>query len=166
MNKLLNTSFERVIHALVPGFVRGPILVKWFQALAYPLVYIRERLAEYRLKTNKRMIVTGQSLVLVNYLNDLYDPSERRIDIQDTGLVKQEYIFNIVEGIDEVYGYNLGEEATQLHYVSNITEMDAITDYQVLLPASVFTTQKESVREVVSAYNILNRTFFIQNLEA
>lgn len=65
----------------VPVEVRKPAMVKWMQALLKPLKDLHAVYESYRIGTLKRMRYNGQTIVLENLINDLYDPVQRRFEI-------------------------------------------------------------------------------------
>lgn len=65
----------------VPVEIRKPAMVKWLQALLKPLKDLHNVYETFRTTTLKKMRCNGQVIVLENLLNDLYDPTMRRFEI-------------------------------------------------------------------------------------
>lgn len=107
MNKsFFNTTFARVIHWLVPSFIRGSRMSAWLNALAAPMQHIREELLLYRAAKNHEISMTGQRIYLERLLNDLYDPVQRRIRVVRINFIQVSYSYNRAEAASDRFEYN------------------------------------------------------------
>jgi len=107
MNKsFFNTTFARVIHWLVPSFIRGSRMSAWLNALAAPMQHIREELLLYRAAKNHEIGMTGQRIYLERLLNDLYDPALSRIRVVRINFIQVSYSYNRAEAASDRFEYN------------------------------------------------------------
>lgn len=79
---------------------------------------------------------TGQTNSLRHYLNDIYDLSLRRIEIHDTDLGDEIYLFNASEGNEETYIFNTSESGDVV-YFSNNTEQQSAIHFEIHVPSDI-----------------------------
>lgn len=81
-------------------------MMTWLIALAAPLKNIKQELLQYRVSKNKEISMTGQRIYLERLLNDLYDPTQRRIRVIRTEFLQSSYSYNRVEAVSGRFRYN------------------------------------------------------------
>ena len=135
-------DFERLAVQLLPALLRKPRLTGWLQALLYPLRQLYAGFLLYADRARVELAYNSQTIVFEKALNDRFDPTGRRIIIQnsDTELAPlylnyksegqpDKYLRYAVEGPPWAYLYNIAEFATQ-------------TDFTVRVPVVLRTTER------------------------
>ena len=75
--------FKRLALLLLPTFLRQPLMAALTYASVSPLSGLHVRLQQLRRTTDERLRRNGQVCHLRATVNDVFDPSLRRIDIAD-----------------------------------------------------------------------------------
>lgn len=101
---------------------------------------------EYELQFN------GQVNSLEHLLNDLFDPNDRLIEIDDPVLISPTYVFNDSEGNESTYLTNTSEAVDGV-YMFNESELAGQSDFIIKIPASV-TYDAEILTIYVNKYRI------------
>lgn len=89
-------AIDRLVVALLPGFLRNPALAAFVQALVYPIAKLYDTWHSWREQNLYKLRHTGQVGSLRQALNDGLDPEERRIAIMGSRC-ERNYIYTAVE---------------------------------------------------------------------
>lgn len=84
MKKIYNIDFTRLITWLFPPKLRAEILLNWLKALVSPISSLYNAWKLYYSDVAIRLSITSQVCSIEGYLNDIFDPVQRRITITDT----------------------------------------------------------------------------------
>jgi len=94
--------------------------IDWINAILTPIKQLNNAVASYATQVYYRLSITGQVIYLEHYLNDLYDPIDRRIFISEDQLLLPPFLFNKIDNKEPWY---LGEQNdflyNQIDYVGN-----------------------------------------------
>lgn len=135
---------------------RGMALV---DVLLHPL---RSLILEFKLFRDQKRVelsYTGQTMLLQRYLNDRFDPDEKRILIihaQDMST----YLYFEGEGQLPFYLYHESEGAGSFLFFEGEAESVFEEDFQVSIPASL-TAIAQQIREAVKKYKIAGVTYTV-----
>jgi len=69
--------------------------IDWINTILTPIKQLNNAVASYATQVYYRLSITGQVIYLEHYLNDLYDPVDRRIFISEDQLLLPPFLFNI-----------------------------------------------------------------------
>lgn len=94
----------------------------------------------------------GQVVYLEHLLNDLFDPNDRQIYIDDPALISPTYVFNDSEVNESTYLTNTSEVVDGV-YMFNESELAGQSDFIIKIPASV-TYDAEILTIYVNKYRI------------
>lgn len=83
MNNKYNINFKRLALLMLPTFLRKRLVAGLAYALISPLSYIHLLFMDFRKSSNYRLNHNSQVCYLRAVLNDMFDPSDRRIVIVD-----------------------------------------------------------------------------------
>lgn len=111
----------------------------WIKALLAPLQSLHDRFTAKANDTLYIMNITGQVIYLEHYLNDLFDPTLRRIYIGDGTIVLPPYLFNKVDSAPVWHVYNKTDgEPTQ--YLYNRADYAVQSEFIVFVPSAIILT--------------------------
>lgn len=88
-----SVDWNRYIRHKVPGALRKVVHLAWLNALVTPIKTVQLAFENYRAQVSQRLQITGQVRILRYWLNELYDPSDRRIDVIDSTAFETVFIF-------------------------------------------------------------------------
>lgn len=81
----MNYDFDifKLIEQYLPIVLRKPKMLAWLKALFQPAITLKDMFLLFMGVARREARLNGQVIVLENYLNDLFDSSQRRIRIVD-----------------------------------------------------------------------------------
>lgn len=133
-----------------------PPLLKKARQLAYvkvllaPLQTTFDSFAAYRVATLKKMRYNGQTIILENLLNDMFDSTDRGIRIITTyDISLPNYIFLSTES-NPLYVFKSTEN--QPLYVANSFEYGVNYDFIVRVPLGILTADQEVRLKAITTY--------------
>ena len=160
MSSFFNIDFKDFANKVNNYLFRQPLftamLDSWMQAMNQvnaELVILRDALG-FKLRFN------AQIIYLTEYLNQIYDPSLKRIFITNTADIVFTYWYNKIELQTPVYLSNDAEGAAP-YYIDNLSELASSIDYIINIPAAV-TFDADKVRSQVNQYNVAPKIYTIQ----
>lgn len=118
---MFDIDFSKLIHSLLPSFLRKPVLHAWLMVLITPLQTLYQAFLSYRNATLASANINGQVLSLEYMLNLKYydDGSLSHIHITDGDFIPKFYLYNKKDNkptilwndgeADPVYLFNGGE---------------------------------------------------------
>ena len=83
-DNIYNVNIKRLALLTLPTWLRRPLVSALLYAAVAPLGRLLEELRSFRKETNYRLGNSGQVCRLRGVLNDVFDPVQRRITIEDT----------------------------------------------------------------------------------
>jgi hypothetical protein len=166
---MFSINLSNIITWLLPTFLRGPGLQAWLKALVTPLQALHNMLSAYRTRKHYEMAITSQVIYLEKMLNDIYDPTNEAIYIDDIGKVDKVYLFNKIEGKQPPYIYNKSESGYVPTYLHNKTEITYIFNFVVMVPAAIYSDLLlnnsqglASMKANINHYKLFGVTYTIQ----
>lgn len=139
--------------------------LEWIESLLQPLQTLNAQLAAFVNQTRYLMSLTGQVIYLEHYLNDLFDPIERRIYIDDGALTLPPYLYNQADEHEpEWYLYNTADGEDPI-YLYNIPDYANNGWFIVFVPAAIPLTPTflNECRRAVNRYKQAGPTYQIQS---
>ena len=93
---------------------------EWIQSLLRPLQSLHDTFYTYLVNTFYKLHITGQVIYLEHYLNDLFDPVERRIYINDGSLVLPPFLYLSIDDQPPLYLYLNSDGGDPFYLYNNI----------------------------------------------
>lgn len=148
-----NWNIDNWLNQYLPPFKKQLNRVKWLRALLKPIKTLHTSLLTYRSEINRKARINGQTIVLENYLNDLFDSSDRRIYIETTSdLNLPVYSYLKSEG-KPVFFYTAAESKPV--YFRSSTEIPSSYQFEVVIPVGVLTSAEEvRLKGIVNYYRL------------
>lgn len=154
-------NLTTLVRRLTPVRWRTQFNLSWFETLLSGLNYSMDRFGDYKADALRRLSYNGQTLYLEKMLNDIYDPSLRRIVIKHEES-NDVYWYNEDEGQAPNYLHNEGETGATQQYLYNEGEnFGALApgiDFRILAPASL-STKEIQMRADVKKYSLAGKVF-------
>lgn len=156
-----NISLINYVKQAIPFFYRTVRNEQWVQALLAPLQELNDSFYQTTLETKYEASFTGQVIYLEHLLNDSFDPTLRRIYIDDgSDLILPPFVFNKIED-EPLYIYNKIEG--QPFYIYNQIEYSSVDDFIVFVPVALLTGSVEIlIDRLVRKYKLAAKKFSIQ----
>jgi len=164
----LGLNFKEVFKHLVPVPLRGERFVAWIGSLLQPVQSLNATFADEAEAIRYALKLNGQVIYLEHLLNDVFDPSLRRIYIDDPidTQVITAYVFNKAEAQSPLYIYNKVEAVNGLAVIYNKGELNNSTDdFIVHVPAADLTaTAQVQMRFYINKYRIAGKRYSFQTI--
>lgn len=133
-------DFDRLVLLLLPTFLRKPVLYGYFKALIAPIAGLHYRWSRMRDENILKMSYNSQRCYLRAALNDKYDPDLRRIRIEATLGVEQDYIYTPAENSPVYLGV--------LYLEQDFNYSNSAVDFLVNVPSAIL---DEKINEIVAS---------------
>ncbi len=114
------------------------IHLAWIKSMLAPLQSLNVRLVDFVEDVRYHMHLTGQVIYLEHYLNDLFDPAERRIYIEDDTPTLPVHLFNKADGLSLTI-YNKADAEPPL-FIYNAADFVSQFDFIVFVPSAISLT--------------------------
>lgn len=154
-------NFRLAFLSLIPGAIRAQRLNDWVGTLLTGLQPVNDLFVNLTDLIRYKLEFNGQVAYLETYLNNAYDPTLKRIYIDDplTTTVQPPYIFNVVEGQNTATVYNVAETPDTI-YIWNSSELVGSDDFVVNVPTSVWSAPDEPQwRQYIDTYKPAGRRY-------
>ncbi|MGL6022473.1 MAG: hypothetical protein ACRC0A_05160 [Chitinophagaceae bacterium] len=142
---------------LPPPILQTEIRLKWLTSLLYPFFLIKEKYEQYIFEKKYEARVTGQLMVLENYLNRIYDTEMRRIRI----ITKQQYEYYVPLAQEHYINENkflgLLSEKIEDNYLplAGETNIDISNDFVIITPIDTTEEIKKNIFGFAKKYTPL-----------
>lgn len=133
---MVDFNVNRMIRRFMPHFLRKPIMLDYLAGASKVLKDVNDQLIALRESILLKLSYTGQTIYLERLLNDNYDPSLRRIYIDNTNVQNFIYWRNVIENAPPFYLYNKAEIAAPV-YLQQTAEVEASVHFIVHIPAAI-----------------------------
>lgn len=165
-DKIYEINFRNLINLVTPPFLRKRKFIDWLFVLLSPIEAINISFNKFRRQSIYKVTHNGQVYSLNAVLNDSYDPSERRIRIQDSILKESTYVYP-EDDKKEVWIYP--EASNRPVYIYDEAAFKDINfDFLVLMPLELRPANAEDleliliqIRSLVNYYKLASKTFNI-----
>ncbi len=154
-------NWDQLLRQALPTFKRKPRYLDFVRALTWPLRALNALFNTFRNRTRYQLLFTGQTIYLEHYLNDLYDPTDRLIFIEN---LERDfvYLYNVSEGVvPPEYLFNLGEVDALPLYLKNLAEIDLEDSFIVWVPVGI-SYGEVVMRAQIDQYRASGRSYSIQ----
>jgi len=146
-------DFDRLILLLLPTFLRKPVLFAYVKALMSPMASLHYKWGQMRAENLKTLSYNSQRCYMRGALNDRYDPDLRRITIDGTLNIEQDYIYTQAENLDVYLGVMYLEQ--EFNYVNSKV------DYLVNVPRELMNTKLNEIVATIEFYNLAGKQYQI-----
>lgn len=142
---------------LPPPILQTETRLKWLASLLYPFFLIKEKYEQYIFEKKYEARVTGQLMVLENYLNRIYDTEMRRIRI----ITKQQYEYYVPLAQEHYINENkflgLLEENAEDNYIAlqGESNIDEGKDFIIVTPDDTTQEVKKNIFGFAKKYTPL-----------
>lgn len=156
---MFDVNFKDIVNKLLPLEIRKEPNQSILYALVKPLQTLNESFVIFRNAINYKLLFNAQVIYLEHFLNDLYDPINRGIYIEDTADIEYTYLFNKSEN-RPVYIYNKSEGKPKF-YLYNKQEYGGLYEYIIMVPVGI-SFNELLMRKQVNIYNNAGRRYLIK----
>jgi hypothetical protein len=160
----LNLNVLNFAKNLIPKKIRDEVTISWLGAKLNPLQNLNNTFAFYAKKTRYDLSFTGQVIYLEHVLNDVFDPVNRSIYIEDPtpSNIDNTYVFYGVENQILPYVY-YDAEGVASPYLLYELEFFGIPDFIVWIPSQVMNSQNEpKIRAIINKYKQAGKFYKIR----
>ncbi len=155
-----NLTPWRVATQLLPPALRKPRLLAWMRAVVAPLEVLTSQLVGLVDRSRYHLNLTGQVIYLEHYLNDLFDPSQRRIYIDDAGPILPDFLYTRAEA-QPLYIYTMAENQPVTLY--SRPDFLGAFDFIVFAPGGLLTPETLTrLRAAVDHFKPASRRYDVQ----
>lgn len=144
-------DFDRLILLLLPTFLRKPVLFGYLKALISPIASLHYLWSQMRELNLKKLSYNSQRCYLRGALNDVADPEERRIYIDEVPVLDENYLYQPEENLD----FYLDTMWLDLDY----TEQGETVDFLVFVPESVKALKENEIIATLEFYKLAGKTY-------
>jgi len=125
------------VKGLIPLKIRGSKFYTWIAALLQPIQSLNTIFYDWTIDQQYIQAFNGQVVYLEHILNDIYDPVDRDIYIDDPAdYISENYIYNKAEPTDTITIYNEAEGQPP-SYLYTIQDNALNDDFIVFVPDDV-----------------------------
>jgi hypothetical protein len=146
-------DFDRLILLLLPTFLRKPVLFAYVKALMSPIASLHYKWEQMRSENLKTLSYNSQRCYLRGALNDRYDPDLRRITIDGTLNIEQDYIYTQAENLDVYLGV--------MYLEAEFNYTNSKVDYLVNVPRELMNTKLNEIVATIEFYNLAGKQYQI-----
>lgn len=160
--------FKKLLRWVLPSFLRTPTRFQWLWALSSPLEDLFEEFKDYRKYKEFKARMTGQTLLLQEYLNKLLDPRQKRILIKHRQDMGRYITMRAEKGYDRIY-FLLLEEKDQASFKDldpyfhlTLDEKYSVfidVDFLVYLPDK---SDPQAAKIIINRYKTAGKSFTIK----
>jgi len=166
---MFNVNLTSVITWLLPSFLRGNAITALIKALVLPLQNLHLSLDAFRTQKQYELNITSQVIWLEKMLNNIFDPINEQIYIEDVEADVQVYIAHKYESHRPPYIYHRSESAyptfiyhrNEVLLQSNFTVMVPVLIYNGLLQNNSSGLNK--MKASINKYKLFGTTYTIQS---
>ena len=151
---IFRVDFDRLVQLLLPTFLRKGLVTAFLTAFIQPLKGIYAAFTAYRRNNLYMLEITPQTCYLEKCLNDMFDPTLRRITIHDSVRATQAYVYLDSESKP------LFLNPSQPVYQDGEIAKTQTSDFVVSLPATV--TDITRVKAVLDKYKLPTKQYEIK----
>jgi hypothetical protein len=145
-------DWDRLILLLLPTFLRKPVLFGYLSALVSPIASLHYKwLGQVRYQNLKTLSYNGQRCYLRRALNDFFDPEVRRITIDETGQLDQDYLYTQAENLDVYLG--------TMYLESDFNYASGAVDFLVNVPATILNEKINEITALVDFYKLAGKSY-------
>jgi hypothetical protein len=144
-------DFDRLILLLLPTFLRKPVLFGFLKAMVFSVSSLYDLWKQLRVTNLKKLSYNSQRCYMRGALNDVADPFDRRIYIDEVPALDENYLYQPEENLD----FYLDTMWLDLNY----TEQGETVDFLVYVPESVKATKENEIIATLEFYKLAGKTY-------
>jgi hypothetical protein len=144
-------DFDRLVLLLLPTFLRKPVLFGYIRALIAPIASLHYKWSRMREENLTKLSYNSQRCYLRGALNDKYDPDLRRITIDGTLDVGQDYIYTPAENLDVYLGV--------MHLEQDFNYSNTIVDFLVNVPGQILNDKTNEITATLNFYKLAGKSY-------
>ena len=156
MSWLLDT--EKLARQLLTPVISKASHLEWVRVLISPVAYVNAIFVAYRAELIKRLQYNGQTIILENLLNDIFQPSDREIYIETLDdRLAQLYLYQTSEQEPPEYVHQTGE-APPLYVFQNGEQLAVGYDFIVWVPDGLLNAEEQArLKAVTRRYKLAGK---------
>lgn len=160
----MRSSFYHLVHSLLPFHKRQVVRLAFLRLVMAKYDQAMSTLAEYRKEVRRTLNINAQTMVLQNHLNNLFDPTFRRIFIKHSN--EQSLVVGLIaDGLENFFAIRIESEAPEGYVEIFITlygesKIALAVDYIILAPIE---SNTNAMLAELNKYRLAGKTFTIQN---
>lgn len=156
--QIYRINWNRFVILNTPNELRKVKYVKYLISFFEAIKKLYSLFRLFRIQQLYEAEINGQTIQLERVLNDVYDPTERRIYITDGGVYTPPIFYDFDKNRPVIFA---AEGATNPIFYSDINIEDAVAfNFFVHVPEDIF-FQKDRMKATVTKYKNISRTFDI-----
>ncbi len=145
--------FFRLILLLLPDFLRNPVLIHFVDAIINPVTQLHDQWQANRRANIQKLSYNSQVCYLRKALNDYYDFEQRRIVIENTLEIQQDFLFTIPENEVVFLG--------TMYLEQDFNYVNGQIDFIVKVPAEIMIGQSNEVNATIEFYHLAGMSYKI-----
>ena len=142
---MYSVDWTRFIRERVFSPSRQPAMLAWLRALISPVVSLHTSFQLFRIKAERNVTITPHVRVLEYWLNEIFDPTARQIEIKDYYQLSPLFIF-------------LENENRPVYLPTFIGASNY--DFEVCVPCSLV-LQEQEIRGFLDRYKLATKRYLI-----
>jgi hypothetical protein len=144
-------DFDRLVLLLLPTFLRKPVLFGYIRALIAPIASLHYKWSRMREENLTKLSYNSQRCYLRGALNDKYDPDLRRITIDETLDIGQDYIYTPAENLDVYLGV--------MYLEQDFNYSNTIVDFLVNVPGQILDDKTNEITATLNFYKLAGKSY-------
>jgi hypothetical protein len=144
-------DFDKLVLLLLPTFLRKPVLFGYVRALITPIASLHYKWSRMRDENLTKLSYNGQRCYLRKALNDKYDPELRRITIDGTLDINQDYIYTPAENLDVYLGI--------MYLAQDFNYSNSVVDFLVNVPGQLLNDKINEITATINFYKLAGKSY-------
>lgn len=153
-----NIDWDKLVLLLLPSFLRKPKIFAFIRSAVEPLKALHDDWLDFRDQNIYILNHNGQVCYFRGALNDVFDPDERRIYIQNGLAVEPKHIYTVNEN-KPIY---LGQQPIYLYSSTDV--QDTGVDFIINVPQQIIQEQLDRLIAEIERYRQAGKRYKIQAL--
>ncbi|WP_432221247.1 hypothetical protein ACRASX_10980 [Flavobacterium sp. TMP13] len=144
-------DWDRLVLLLLPTFLRKPALFGFIKALVSPIASLHYNWEQMRTANLLKLSYNGQRCYLRGVLNDRHDPELRRIVINGTLGIEQNYIFTPAENLEVFLG--------TMYLEPDFNYSTTTVDFLVSVPGQLLIDKINEITATIEFYKLAGKSY-------
>ncbi len=153
---MFSIDFDHIVRLILPRLKRTPIRTAWIIVLVRGLKVIYQGLTKYRVESNYKASMNGQTIYLEKRLNDYFNSGNSGIEILPYNALNYIYVTNNNEGVP-LYTQNSPSASvllTDAQFYNNVLHFEVVITEGVSAP-------ENQLRAILDKYIYASRRYKI-----
>ncbi|MGL4907928.1 MAG: hypothetical protein ACRC3G_01175 [Bacteroidales bacterium] len=162
MRRIYDIDLYKLLRMLLPSTLRGSsTVVAMLEAMFTPMQRIYSKFTQYGDSIEKQLSYSSQTCRLRAMLNDVFDPTERRIVVENREVKSYPYIHRVEENLPIMIGA-IGNVEPLMLFSAGSAEL--LRGFSVLLPNELYQDKyiAEKVQGQVDKYRLATRYMLLK----